>query len=288
MKLASNLIRSGFEVVGHSRTKKEEFLQEGGIWADSVQSLARSADVIIHSLPSVEVLAATVDRELEVVRRGQIVIDLSSYPVKDKMAQASRLARREVVMLDCEISGLPNMVADRTAVIFQSGDKAAVDSAEDVFAAMADRIFYLGEFGVATKMKLLANAMVFVHNMMGAEILNLAGRAGVDPKLAFEILKNSAGGSSTFSNKAPIMLSRDFDDGAGPFRHMFHFLKRVSDLAEESGAATPLIATAQVFCRQAEAEGRHDQDIAAMIELLENSGRYESGESPLRKEDNHG
>jgi putative dehydrogenase len=267
--IASNLIGAGFGVVGHSRTPKEAFIKSGGVWANSVSELCRSADVIIHCLPSADALESVVDEELKSVRKGQVVIDISSYALHEKQNAADRLTEVGAVMLDCEVSGLPKMVADRTAVIFQSGDKAVVDSVEEVFAAITERCYYLGVFGTATRMKLFANAMVAVHNLMGAEILNLAQKSGVDPSVVTEVLKNSAGGSVTFSNKAPIMLSREFTDGAGPFRNMFHYLPRVKELAGESGAATPLIDTALKYYQQAESEGREDQDIAAIIEIIE-------------------
>jgi 3-hydroxyisobutyrate dehydrogenase-like beta-hydroxyacid dehydrogenase len=270
LEIASKLMTAGFNVTGHSRSPKNELVKQGLTWADSVDTLCQAADVIIHCLPSASVLESVVTKELPSVKPGQIVIDISSYDLQDKENAAKRLAASGVVMLDCEVSGLPSMLANGTATIFQSGDRAAVNSLEEVFAAISQKCFYLGEFGTATTMKLFANAMVAVHNLMGAEILNLAAQSGVDPTAVFDILKNSAGGSTTFTNKAPIMLSREFTDGAGPFRNMFHYMSRVKALADESGASTPLIDTTLQYFQQAEVEGRGDQDIAAIIELLEN------------------
>lgn len=268
-EVASKLIAAGFTVIGYSPSPKDELVQQGLAWADSVETLCEATDTIIHCLPSASVLESVVTKELTSVKPGQIVVDISSYDLQDKENAAQRLAVSGVVMLDCEVSGLPSMLSNGTATIFQSGDKAAVDSLEEIFTAISHKCFYLGEFGTATTMKLFANAMVAVHNLMGAEILNLAARSDVDPEAVFDILKNSAGGSTTFSNKAPIMLSREFADGAGPFRNMFHYMSRVKALADESGAATPLIDTTLKYFQQAEVEGRGDQDIAAIIELLE-------------------
>ena len=172
-------------------------------------------------------------------------------------------------MLDCEISGLPFMVADRTATIFQSGDQATLVSVQEVFEAMTNKRVNLGEFGAATKMKLLANMMVAIHNSVAGEVLNLARKAGIDPDEAIGALSKSAAGSVTFSNKAPLMVSGEFESGAGPFRHMFSYLRRVSALAKDVGASTPLLDTVHRYYETAEAEGRADQDIAAIIDMLE-------------------
>jgi len=267
--MAFNLILSGYSVIGFDVVEKPAFVAAGGFQAKTVSEVSEKTDVIVQSLPTVQALEKTVDDLIEFGRRGQIIIEISSYPLKDKKLQASRLAEQGITMLDCEISGLPFMVADRTATIFQSGDQVTLESAQEVFEAMTNKRVNLGEFGAATKMKLLANMMVAIHNSVAGEVLNLARKADIDPDEAVEALSKSAAGSVTFSNKAPVMISGEFESGAGPFRHMFSYLRRVSALAKDVGASTPLLDTVHRYYEAAEAEGRADQDIAAIIEMLE-------------------
>ena len=267
--MALNLIQSGYSVIGFDVVEKPAFVAAGGSQASSVAELGEKTEVIVQSLPTVQALEKTVDDLIEFGRSGQIVIEISSYPLKNKQHQASRLAEQGITMLDCEISGLPFMVADRTATIFQSGDQATIESAQEIFEAMTNKRVNLGEFGAATKMKLLANMMVAIHNSVAGEVLNLARKADIDPDEAIKALSKSAAGSVTFSNKAPVMVSGKFESGAGPFRHMFSYLRRVSALAKDVGASTPLLDTVRRYYETAEAEGRADQDIAAIIEMLE-------------------
>jgi 3-hydroxyisobutyrate dehydrogenase-like beta-hydroxyacid dehydrogenase len=267
--MALNLIQSDYSVIGFDVVEKPAFVAAGGVQAKTAAEVIEKTDVLVQSLPTVQALETTVDGLIEFGRNGQIIIEISSYPLKNKKAQASRLAEHGITMLDCEISGLPFMVADRTATIFQSGDQATIESVQVVFEAMTNKRVNLGEFGAATKMKLLANMMVAIHNSVAGEVLNLARKAGIDPDEAIGALSKSAAGSVTFSNKAPVMLSGKFESGAGPFRHMFSYLRRVSALAKEVGASTPLLDTVHRYYEAAEVEGRADQDIAAIIEMLE-------------------
>ena len=267
--MAINLIQSGYSVIGFDVIEKPKFVSAGGLQAKTIEELSKQTDLIVQSLPTVQALETTVDELIEFGRSGQIIIELSSYPLKNKKLQASRLAEHGITMLDCEISGLPFMVKDRSATIFQSGDQATIESTQVVFEAMTNKRINLGKFGAATKMKLLANMMVAIHNSVAGEVLNLAQKADIDLDEAIEALSKSAAGSVTFSNKAPIMITREFESGAGPFRHMFNYLRRVSGLAKDVGASTPLLDTIHQYYEQAEAEGRADQDIAAIIEMLE-------------------
>ena len=267
--MAINLIQSGYSVIGFDVIEKPKFVSAGGLQAKTIEELSKQTDLIVQSLPTVQALETTVDELIEFGRSGQIIIELSSYPLKNKKLQASLLAEHGITMLDCEISGLPFMVKDRSATIFQSGDQATIESTQVVFEAMTNKRINLGKFGAATKMKLLANMMVAIHNSVAGEVLNLAQKADIDLDEAIEALSKSAAGSVTFSNKAPIMITREFESGAGPFRHMFNYLRRVSGLAKDVGASTPLLDTIHQYYEKAEAEGRADQDIAAIIEMLE-------------------
>ena len=267
--MALNLIQSGYSVIGFDVVEKPAFVAAGGFQAKTVSEVSEKTDVLVQSLPTVQALEKTVDDLIKFGRSGQIIIEISSYPLKDKKLQASRLAEQGITMLDCEISGLPFMIADRTATIFQSGDQATIEFVQDIFKAMTNKQVNLGEFGAATKMKLLANMMVAIHNSVAGEVLNLARKADIDPDEAIRALSKSAAGSVTFSNKAPVMVSGKFESGAGPFRHMFSYLRRVSALAKDVGASTPLLDTVHRYYEAAEAEGRADQDIAAIIEMLE-------------------
>lgn len=266
--LSRNLLAAGFQVWGFDLNRSTAFEAAGGRQVASVAALA-GLPLIVLSLPTSKALAATIDALLPKAGPGQTIVDLSSYALADKQAQAARLAERGAVMLDCEVSGLPMQAEQRKAVIFQSGDEAAAQRAKPVFDAMAEQHFFVGPFGSATRLKLIANTMVCVHTLMAAEALNLAARAGLDPALVAKVLGPSAAGSTTFLNKAPLMLSRHFDQGKGPFRHMFGYLARADEMARNAGAATPLLHAARTLYAQAEVQQRHDQDIAAVIELIE-------------------
>lgn len=268
---ATNLLRSGCNVVGFDPRPNHSFVAAGGVFVDSIDRLA-TKEVLVQSLPSASALVQTVDMLLPLVRPGQVLIDLSSYPLEIKLEQAQRLRARGVEMLDCEVSGLPAQVETRRAVLFKAGDRRTVEDVADVFDGLAERHFYLGAFGAATNMKLIANSMVCVHNLMAAEALNLGARVGLDPDQMIEVLTHSAAGSATFANKAPLMARRDFAAGRGPFRHMFGYLQRAQALAAAADAKTPLLDAIRRVYALAEEQGRHDQDIAAIIEILDQPG----------------
>lgn len=267
---ALNLLKAGYRVVGFDIRPCDALVEAGGTMAAHLEDVAR-CDLVIQSLPTAGALVDTIDGLLPHLRAGAVIADISSYALEAKQAAAGRVVGTGATMLDCEISGLPFQVAERMAVLFVSGDRSAATLCSPVFDALAGRHFYLGPFGAATKMKLIANFMVCAHNLVGAEALNLGRAAGLDPVQMVEVLKPSAAGSATFANKAALMLSREFDTGRGPFRHMFGYLSRARALAAagDAAGATPMLDCVSGVYGIAEREERHDQDIAAIIEVIE-------------------
>jgi 3-hydroxyisobutyrate dehydrogenase-like beta-hydroxyacid dehydrogenase len=266
----ANLLAEGFHVTGYDVRPNAALAAAGMVEASSLKEIA-ACDLIIQSLPNATAMRECLQGLMPHLRAGQAIADISSYALDDKTAAARLLDESGITMLDCEISGLPFQVAARTAVLFCAGDRSTVQRFEMAFSAFSARQFHLGPFGAATKMKLIANFMVCAHNLIAAEALNLGAATGLDKELMVDVLKPSAAGSATFSNKAPLMVSREFSGGRGPFRHMFGYLARAKQLALDHGLAdaTPVLDRIRSIYATAEAESRHDQDIAAIIEVVE-------------------
>lgn len=274
--MTASLLRQGFHLVGYDVRPSAIFEAAGGEAVSSIAELVRRLPpdgAIFQSVPNEAALEATVNGLIDCGASNLTLIDISSYRLEAKCAAAARLADAGIRMLDCEVSGLPPLVAERKAIIFKSGDAKTIEDCKPLFDAIAVRHIDLGLFGAATRMKLIANTMVCVHNLMAAEALSLAAKAGIDPALAIEALGPSAAGSATFAMKAPLMASRDFAKGRGPFRHMFGYLARTGELAAAVEAGTPLLNAARSVYTVAEEERRHDTDIAAIIEIVERMPR---------------
>ena len=271
--VASNLLAAGLRVKGFDLVKNLVFVQEGGEQVDALGALA-DCEIIIQSLPSVEALEQTTSQLLPHLDAGKVIVDMSSYALDAKRTAAERVYSTGAAFLDCEVSGLPFQVAAKTAVLFVAGSQKAAARCGLVFDASFSKVFFLGDFGAATKMKLIANYMVCAHNLIGAEALTLGKAAGLDPKQMVEVLGPSAAGSTTFTNKAPLMVSREFDKGRGPFRHMFGYLDRAYALAEGTGVASAMQMLERVrnIYAVAREQQRHDQDIAGIIEVIAPQG----------------
>jgi 3-hydroxyisobutyrate dehydrogenase len=272
LPVATNLMRAGYRVVGFRRSDREEFVRRGGEALNSSAEVVRAADIVLMCLPSEEAQSSTLEGPegvLEAIRPGQIVIELGTYRRAFKIAQAQRIEARGARVLEAEVSGSPVMVAERKAALYLGGSEGLVEECKPVLEAMTAHHFHLGEFGSAVRMKLIANYLITIHTLAAAEAMNLGVRAGFNPHRVAEVIRQGAGGSTMFAIRAPMMAARNFSPAPGPFHTLEKYLELGAAMAEELGCATPLFSAAAPYYWRAIAEGMGDEDISAVVKLVE-------------------
>jgi L-threonate 2-dehydrogenase len=271
LPLAVNFIAKGFEVHGYRRSPMHEFQGIGGRPAASPRAIAEACDVVVTVLPSYEDVREVLEGQHGVLRSGRtdlVIIDLSTLAMREKEALRAVVEKAGSVMLDAPLSGVPKMVKDRVSIIFASGDKAAYDRTTPVFEGMTDKSFYLGPFGVGTKMKFAANTLVGIHILATAEAMALGIKAGLDPELMVKVLSPSGGTSLQFQVRAPIMAQRKYEPVLAPHPLIVKDLIKIAEFADELGCPAPLTHVARdYFQRACDSEWR-DTDVASIFEIV--------------------
>ncbi|WP_038201698.1 MULTISPECIES: NAD(P)-dependent oxidoreductase [Comamonadaceae] len=272
LPLACNLLKSRYRVIGYRRSHSHEFVAAGGIAADSPASVVRQSDVVLMCLPSEEAQLNVLEGKggvLGALKPSQLVIELGTYSRAFKVEQALRIQAAGGRVLEAEVSGSPPMVVQRRAALYLGGDAQVVEECQPLLDAITPNQFLLGEYGSAVAMKLIANYLLTIHTLAAAEAMNLGKRAGFDPRKVAEVIAQGAGGSAMFSLRAPMMAERRFQPAPGPFVTLAKYLELGSRMAQDLGCVTPLFTTAMPFFQRAIAQGMGDEDIAAVIKLIE-------------------
>jgi 3-hydroxyisobutyrate dehydrogenase len=279
LPICANLIKSGYRVLGYRRGSLAEFEKIGGVPGGSPEAVAVEADVIFSCLPSSEALAEVIQGErglLKSARAGQIIVELGSYPVREKEQYVAPLAQKGAVFLDGEVSGTPGMVQARKAVIYLAGNKEACTRAERVVAGFADSCLYFGPFGAASRVKLVNNLLVAVHIAAAAEAMALGLRAGVDVDLMIKAIASGSGGSTQFGIRAPWMAQRRFLPAQGTAAALQHYFDMLGDFADSVGVATPMLDRATELYDKFTPMGFAELDVAAMVDVISTLPRARS------------
>ena len=271
LPLAENLIAKGFEVHGYRRSPMHELERVGGHPAASPKAIAEACDVIVTVLPEYKDVREVLEGPNGALRAGRkdlVVVELSTLAMKEKDALRAAVEAAGGTLLDAPISGVPRMVKDRAGIVFASGDRAAFDRVKPALDGMTDKAFYLGAFGVGTKMKFVANTLVGIHILATAEAMALGVKAGLDPDVMVKVLSPSGATSLQFQVRSPMMAQRKYDPVLAPHPLLVKDLDKITEFAKDLGCPSPLLRVAhEYFTRAGQSEWR-DTDVASIFEIV--------------------
>jgi len=188
--------------------------------------------------------------------------------VPDKKRQIAPLQQKGAKFIDGEVSGTPGMVSARKGVIYLAGDAEACKQAERVVAGFADSCLYFGEFGAASRVKLVNNLLVAINIAATAEAMALGLKAGVDLPLMIKAIATGSGGSTQFGIRAPWMAERRFQPVQGPVPALQHYFDLIGDFADNVGVATPILDSVIPLYERFMAMGFGGDDVARMVDVI--------------------
>lgn len=248
----------------------------GGTVAASAAGVAATNRIVLTSLPSYAAFEAALfgkDGIAAGAKRGTIVVELSTLPLELKEDARRRFAKLGVVMLDCPISGTGAQAAAKDAIVYASGDAAACRKCKPVFAGMARNAYYCGKFGAGSKLKYIANHLVTIHNLSAAEAFVMAEKAGVEPKLMYDVIRDGAGTSRMFEVRGPLMIKRNYLPATMKIDVYQKDIAIIGAFAKAIGTPTPLFSLSKKYYDMAMAAGFDKLDTAAVHEVLRRVAR---------------
>ncbi len=272
LPMARNLLKAGYPLIAYDLNKEAlaTLVANGAQEGSSCSQVARNSDIIITMLPnSPDVQKAVLEAGgiLEGVRRGQILIDMSSIAPLVSQSLAKVLAEKGVDMLDAPVSGGQEKAQSGTLAIMVGGKEEIFNHCRPILEVLGKPVL-VGTIGAGGTTKLVNQAIVAVNIAIAAEALLFGKKAGVDPERIFEAIRNGLAGSQCLTDKAPRMFSANYDPG---FRIRLH-VKDLTNVLETSQAlhqAMPLTAQVMEMMQTLMAEGHTELDHAGLALFYE-------------------
>ena len=273
--LAGSLLQAGFPLTVYDidRTCAIDLERDGAVCADSILEVARASDTVITCLPSPEAVDIVVGGEggvLEGLAPGSTWIEMSTNDAANIQRLAAQGAEKDVETLESPVTGGVHRAAAGMITVLVGGRPAVYEAHRDVFDAMGGKIFYVGELGQASVIKVITNMLAFIHLVADGEALMLAKKGGVDLGLAWEIIKASSGNSFVHETEGQLILNGSYNinftmDLARKDLHFAHMMGR------EWGVPLDLASiTEQTFVRGRATYGGGAQS-TMIVKLLEDA-----------------
>jgi 3-hydroxyisobutyrate dehydrogenase-like beta-hydroxyacid dehydrogenase len=272
--MSANLLKAGYEVIGYDVAPRQldGLVREGGKGAGSCREVAEQADVVITSLPSGEALQQVVNAKDGLVaaqKKDLIVIETSTLTLEDKQSAHDSLSAVGVEILDCPLSGTGAQAVKKDIVVYASGNQTACEHCDAIFNGFSRANYYVGEFGMGTKMKLVANLLVTIHNVSAAEAFVLGMKAGLDPEMLLKAVSDGGGTSRMFEVRGPLMVAGKYDKATMKVDMHQKDINIISEFAQKLNCPTPMLSAAAQIYTAALANGYAKHDTASVCAVLE-------------------
>ena len=265
--ITERLLEHDFPVFvwNRSREKADSLIDRGAVWSDNP---ILSCDRVIISLYSSDVVAEVIEQMQSGLRAMQILIDATTGEPDDCIAMGKRLTAAGVHYLDAPISGSSQQTRCGEAMVMVGGDRAIFDACADLWPVLGKTVYYTGESGSASRMKLVSNLVLGMNRVALAEGLSFANAIGVNPAAALEVLRGSAAYSRVMDIKGNKMLTSDFSVQAKLSQHLKD-VRIILSLAASSGLELPLSQTHRNLLEQAESAGCGELDNSSIIKVYQ-------------------
>ena len=281
--MAMNLVRAGFSVTVHNRTRAREkpLADAGAEVAESPADVAKRSDTVIVMVPDTPDVREVVVGPRGIAasaRPGLAVIDMSTIAPDAEREMATVLEGLGSDLLDAPVTGGDVGAQKATLTIMVGGKRSAYQRALPILQVLGKSIHRVGPVGAGQSLK-LCNQILCAVNMMGlSEALLLARRAEIDLPQFVDVLGGGAGGSWQLTNLGPKIVARQLDPGF-MVRLMQKDLTLAQALAGRLRVPLPGTAAVQQLYRGLEASGDGALGTQALILALERLGRPEPDRS---------
>jgi 3-hydroxyisobutyrate dehydrogenase len=273
--MAGHLAREPFDLVVWNRTpsKAEDFVrQHKARVAPTPAEAVKNADVVLTCLPSsieVEAVLHGDNGMLDALRKGAVLVDCTSGDPPTSRSIAAELGGRGVDFIDAPVSGGTVAAKSGTLTVMWGGEALVFERVRPVIEAFGNKIVHAGPVGSGDALKAVNNALLAVHILSTAEGLAVLVKAGVDPKVALEVINASSGRSNTSENLIPQrVLTRAF-----PRTFRLALLEKdigiAAVLADDLGARTPVISLAAARFHEAREKLGEEADHVEAVKMIE-------------------
>jgi len=270
--VALHLLDLGFEVTVYNRTqeKTRQAKEKGAKVVTSPKEIAENSELIITIVKdanAVKEISFEKDGIIEGSHEKLIVADMSTIDPSESKNISKKFQEHNIHKLDIPVMGGPNVAITGDLVMMASGNKESFDHCKNVFEKIANKVFFLGESGVAHSVKLAMNLQITMLALSLSEGITLVKKANVDPKIFLEILNSTYFKTGMSEKKAFKMISGKYDT-TFTLANLKKDISTITSAAESLGIELPMIKKAEEVYENAVKEGFGEMDYTGIMEYI--------------------
>ncbi|MCH9658162.1 NAD(P)-dependent oxidoreductase [archaeon] len=270
--VALHLVDSGYEVTAYNRTKEKgaELKEKGATIVESPKRVAENSELVIIVVKDADAVKQVSFDSNGIVNGNHeklIVADMSTIDPSESKNIAKQFFDSGITKLDIPVMGGPNVAITGDLVMMASGNKESFDKCKEVFDTVSNKVFFLGESGVANSIKLAMNLQITMLAMALSEGIMLVKKLDADPKIFLEILNSTYFKTGMSEKKAYKMIEGKYDT-TFTLSNLKKDISTITNATKSLGVELPMINKAEEVYENAIKEGFGDVDYTGIIEYI--------------------
>ena len=216
--MARRLVEAGHQLIVFDQRQEAvgKLVALGAAAASSPKDVADRAETVLASLPSLQASLEVATGAGGVIagKRAKRFVDLSTVGSHMAVRIDDLLAKRDIVQLDCPVSGGVGGAEKGTLAVRVSGPKADFETVKSALGVIG-KVFFIGEKpGSAQTMKLANNLLSATAVVATSEAVVMGVKSGLDPNVMIDVINAGSGMNTASRDKFPrAVLPRTFDFG---------------------------------------------------------------------------
>ena len=182
----------------------------------SPRAVADEVETVMASLPTPDIVLAVATGADGVIEGGRVrrFVDLSTTGAVMAKRIFAALAAKNIVQIDCPVSGGVTGAAKGTLALMVSGPREEVRAIEPLLPAIG-KTFFIGERpGAGQTMKLCNNFLSAAAMTATSEAMVMGVKAGLDPRIMLDVINAGTGRNTATEDKfGRVVLPRAFNLG---------------------------------------------------------------------------
>lgn len=271
--MALNLRQAGHALWVHGRrpVTMEVLVEAGAQACRTIADVAASAEIIfimVSDTPDVESIVLGENGLIQRLRRGQVVVDMSTISPAATRRIARELESRGAEMLDAPVSGGETGAVNATLSIMVGGKEQTFQRVKPVFDVLGRNIVHVGDHGAGQVAKACNQIVTALTIEAVSEALTFARQNGVDAARVREALMGGFAASKILEVHGQRMLDNDFKPG---FKVRLHQkdLRLVIEDAHKLGIGLPGAALVAQHLNALMGSGDGELDSSAIVKVIE-------------------
>ncbi len=268
LPIASNLVKSGYSLKVHTRSRSAEFSPSiyPSIPCDNPSEVSKDVDILMICVSDDAAVRNVLfgdDGAIPNLAPGSVVIDLSTISHKTSEEVAQRLSSYGVNYIDSPVTGGTEGAKQGKLTILLGGKREVVDQVANVFDVIGESYHYFGPVGSGQKVKSINQILVAGCYAALAEAIALGQHQKLPMRKVVNALMSGAGGSWALRNRSTAMINNKYPLG---FKLSLHYKDLAIALDSAHSLGLELMVTEQVKNLEEKllAVGFGDQDISVL------------------------